>query len=297
MIFLFCKKSLIFCCFSLLIGSFLTVRAESAQIIDPKPSPTTISLDGAWKSVLRSAEKRQLTALNIKETSSLWFETAKNYYRIQWHKEALEKAEETKKHFDQAVAKAESSYDDDDENVTQFIITKLKLGLAKMKDEIAEHKSGLDQAKVELGALMDKDFFDPLVKVENPLKAASFSYQSWEVFLEKNPNFLSEEKNLAQNDGSNLFGDLKLEFIVRSRQAFIRVLEARKKMKTARKVSKSLRALMAMESSNYDLGLGNPVDLFDSFLAHARHINVSLESIYNFNIAVAEWRKVTGRLP
>ncbi len=300
MIFFFRKKNLIFCCFALLVCLFLPIEAASNHKIDVKQDLNVVSLDRAWKGALSAAENRPLTTSKIKETSfkaSLWFETVKNYYQIQFYEEALKKAKETKKHFDQAISKAESGFEEDDENVTQFVITKLKLGSAAMKDQVAGFSSRLEQAKVELGALTGKDFFDPLVKVEKPLRAASFSYKSWESFLEKKPDFFNKRRGRGGNADISLFGDHKLEFKVRSRQAFIRVLEARKKMQTAREVNKSVRALMAMESSNYDLGLGNPVDLFESFLLHSRFINVSLESIYNFNLAVAEWRRVTGHLP
>ncbi len=266
--------------------------------MDVEPKPTIISLDEAWKNVLKNSEKNSSISAQLKEKSfrsSLWFTTTKNFYRIQFYEEALKKARETKEHFDQAIEKAESSYDEDDENVTQFIITKLKLGLAEMKNHVAEFSSELEQSKVELGALIRKNLFDPGLKINKPLKPVEFTYHSWEEFLKKKPGFFSHENNSKQN--YNLFGNRNLEFKVRSQQAFIRVLEAGKKMRSARKVNKSVRALMAMESSNYDLGLGNPVDLFDSFLIHARHINVSLESVYNFNVAVAEWRQITDQIP
>jgi hypothetical protein len=300
MIFFFRKKSLIFCCLSFLLCPFLMAGAALAGGMDIEPKPTIISLDKAWKNVLKNAEKNSLISAQLREKpfrSSLWFATTKNFYRIQFNEEALKKARETKKHFDQAIEKAQSSYDEDDENVTQFIITKLKLGLAEMKNRVAEFSSELEQSKVELGALMGKNLFDPGLKIENPLKSIQFTYQNWEGFLKKNPGFFTQENNLKRKKNNSLLGDFNLEFKVRSHQAFIRVLEAGKKMKSARKVNKSVRALMAMESSNYDLGLGDPVDLFDSFLVHARYINVSLESIYNFNVAVADWRQVSGQTP
>ncbi len=300
MIFFFHKKSLIFTGLSFFLFTFFTSGDALAGGEDVKPKLTIVSLDGAWKSVLNKAEKNSLISAKLKEKpfrSSLWFETTKNFYRIQFFEQALSKSQETKKHFDEAVAKAELSYDEDDENVTQFIITKLKLGLAEMKNHVAEFSSGLEQAKVELGALMGKDLFLPRIKINKPLKIADFSYHSWEEFLEKTPDFFKRKDRLGEIGSLDLFGDPDLEFKVRCRQAFSRVLEARKKMQIARKVNKSVRALMAMESSNYDLGLGNPVDLFDSFLVHTRHINVGLESIYNFNYAVAEWRQVSGRVP
>ena len=94
-----------------------------------------------------------------------------------------------KKHFDQALAKAESSYDEGNENVTQIIITKLKLGLAEVKKNIADFASKLEQSKVELSALMKKNLFDQSLKIKRPLKAAQFDYQSWAEFLQKTPDF------------------------------------------------------------------------------------------------------------
>lgn len=298
--FFFPKRYLIFCWLSLFVCSFLISGAVLAGGMDVGPKSTIISLDKAWKNVLKNAENNPAILAKLKEKpfrSSLWFITAKNFYRIQFYGEALKKARETKEHFDQAVKKAESSYDEDGENVTQFIITKLKLGLAEMKKRVAEYSSELDQTKVELGALMGKDLFDSGLKIENPLKPVQFTFQTWEEFLKKNPGFFSQKNNFKGDENPSLLGNFNLEFKVRSKQAFIRVLETAKKMKSARKVNKSVRALMAMESSNYDLGLGNSVDLFDFFLVHARYINVSLESIYNFNVTVAEWRKLSGQTP
>jgi hypothetical protein len=300
MIFFFHKKSQIFCCLSFFLCSFLVAGTVLAGGMDVEPKPTIISLDKAWENVLKNAEKNPLISAQLKEKpfrSSLWFTSAKNFYRIQFYEEALKKARDTKEHFDQAVKKAQSSYDEDDENVTQFIITKLKLGLAEIKNRVAEFSSELEQSKVELGVLMGKNLFHPGLKIEDPLKAVQFNYKSWEGFLKKNPGFFSHKNSLKQDENHNLFGNRNLELKVRSHQAFIRVLEASKKMKSARKVNKSVRALMAMESSNYDLGLGDPVDLFESFLVHARYISVSLESVYNFNVAVAEWRQVVGQTP
>jgi hypothetical protein len=300
MIFFFRKKSLVFCCLPFFLYSFLVADTALAGGMDIETKPTIISLDKVWKNVLKNAEKNSLISAQLKGKpfrSSLWFATTKNFYRIQFYEEALKKASETKKHFDQAIEKAQSSYAEDDENVTQFIITKLKLGLAEMKNRVAEFSSKLEQSKVELGALMGKNLFDPDLKIENPLKPVQFAYQTWEEFLKKNPGFFSQKNDLKRKKKHSLLGNFNLEFKVRSHQAFIRVLEAGKKMKSASEVNKSVRALMAMESSNYDLGLGDPVDLFDSFLVHGRQINVGLESIYNFNVAVAEWHEVSDQAP
>ena len=227
--------------------------------------------------------------------AGFWYETAKNYYQIQFYGELLKNSRETKGHFDKAVKMADEGYDNDDGKTTQFIITQLKIGRAEIEDMVTESESKLEQAKIALESLMGKDYSgNIMVKIGGVLKPAEFSFNSWGDFYKENLDLFDEERSFVEN---SLYENPKTGFKVRVQQAFIRVIEARKKMKNANKTKKSIRALMAMESSNYDLGLGEPVDLFNSFLLHSRNLGLSLDSIYNFNMAVAEWHRVTRKIP
>jgi outer membrane protein TolC len=272
--------------------------APESAFAGQKSSKLEVSLADVWKTVLKKAEGQLILSLRLQKKAfeaKLWYETAKNYYQIQLCAQSLKKSSETKGHFDQAIAKAEEGYDDDDGKTTQFIITQLKIGRAEVEDAVTDSESKLAQAKIALEGLTGKDYSDnTIVEIGETLKPAKFSFNNWEDFYNENLDLFDEERSFTEN---SFYEDPKIGFKVRVQQAFIRVIEARKKMKSSRKTKKSIRALMAMESSNYDLGLGDPVDLFNSFLLYSRNLSLSLDSIYTFNMAVAEWRRVTRKIP
>ena len=64
--------------------------------------------------------------------------------------------------------------------------------------------------------------------------------------------------------------------------------EAKKKMQLARKSRKMTRALLVSEVANYDFGIGNPADLFQVLIIYTRVLTGYYESIYKFNLSIAE---------
>ncbi|MZH46999.1 MAG: TolC family protein, partial [Nitrospinae bacterium] len=65
----------------------------------------------------------------------------------------------------------------------------------------------------------------------------------------------------------------------------------------AKKNRKITRALLVSEVANYDFGIGNSGDLFEALIIYSRVLNGYYESVYNFNLAVAELNRAlrTGK--
>ena len=71
-------------------------------------------------------------------------------------------------------------------------------------------------------------------------------------------------------------------------KAFLKINEAKKRMQLAHKNRKMTRALLVSEVANYDFGIGNPGDLFQALLIYTRVLTGYYESIYKFNLSIAE---------
>ena len=76
------------------------------------------------------------------------------------------------------------------------------------------------------------------------------------------------------------------------KKAFIKVNEAREKMGLAKKIKKITRALLVTEVANYDFGIGDSQNLFEALVIYTRVLKGYYETIYNFNMAVADLDKI-----
>jgi len=92
-------------------------------------------------------------------------------------------------------------------------------------------------------------------------------------------NFPAWVKNLNITMGKN-------ELIYK--KAFLKVIEAKKKMQLARKNRKMTRALLVSEVANYDFGIGDSGDLFQALIIYTRVLNGYYDSVYNFNLSIAK---------
>ena len=70
--------------------------------------------------------------------------------------------------------------------------------------------------------------------------------------------------------------------------AFLKVNKTKKKMQLARKNRKMTRALLVSEVANYDFGIGDPGDLFQALIIYTRVLSGYYESVYKFNLSIAE---------
>ena len=69
-------------------------------------------------------------------------------------------------------------------------------------------------------------------------------------------------------------------------------METREKLNLARKNRKITRALLVSEVANYDFGIGEPADLFEALIIYTRVLSGYYDSVYNFNLAVADLNRV-----
>ncbi|MBC8285216.1 MAG: hypothetical protein H8E32_15490, partial [Nitrospinae bacterium] len=96
--------------------------------------------------------------------------------------------------------------------------------------------------------------------------------------------FKKFEKWVLQNGDTS--GANKKDILLN--KAFLKVIEAMKKMKLARKNRKMTRALLVSEVANYDFGIGSSGDLFQALIIYTRVLSGYYESVYKFNLSVAE---------
>lgn len=207
------------------------------------------------------------------------FKVKQHYYRILYKNEQLKIAEEVKKHFEKAVTKSQEKYDEGEDDISQSDITKLKLGLAGTENDIASLKSGIELAKVSLGRMLGWDITQENPTTEKNIRAVQFSFFRF-------ADYLSGRK--PGNNPPNAAGEKR--FILK--KAFIKVNEAREKMKLAKKIKKITRALLVTEVANYDFGIGDSQDLFEALIIYTRVLKGFYETIYNFNMAVADLDKI-----
>ena len=81
-------------------------------------------------------------------------------------------------------------------------------------------------------------------------------------------------------------------FELQLRIGFLKILENREKLNLAKKNRRITRALLVSEAANYDFGIGEPGDLFEALIIYTRVLNGYYDSIYNFNLSVAELNRI-----
>ena len=59
-------------------------------------------------------------------------------------------------------------------------------------------------------------------------------------------------------------------------------------MELALKNRRMTRALLVSEVANYDFGIGDPGDLFQALIIYTRVLSGYYESVYKFNLSIAE---------
>ena len=75
-------------------------------------------------------------------------------------------------------------------------------------------------------------------------------------------------------------------------QQIVGLIGVRCEMKIGKKNRKISRALLITEASNYDFGIGNSEALFEALIIYTRVYSSYLDSIYTFNLAVANLEKL-----
>ena len=195
----------------------------------------------------------------------------KFYYQIQYQKQKLDILNEVKGHFEKSIGKAEEKYDEGEENISQTDITKLKLGLAGTLNDIYEAETGLKTSKLSLSEILDTKY-DINAKMFSPdILPVKFKFNNYEEWSLQNKIVSKIHKR-----------------VILLKKSFLKVNEKKNKMVLARKNRKMTRALLVSEVANYDFGIGDPSDLFQALIIYTRVLSGYYESVYKFNLSVAE---------
>ena len=208
-------------------------------------------------------EKNQNSSKSASENKYL---AAKYYYQIQFKTNQLGVAEEVKKRFGTAIEKADEKYEEGEGDISQSDITKLKLGRTGSEHDVIKLEHAIHIAKLDLAELTGLDLSKESTLEEDTIQPVNFPKKSFkEVFGKTHRASRLEEK-----------------------KAFIKVDEARAQLDLAKGSRKITRALLVTELANYDFGIGDPGDLFQALIIYTRVLSGYYETVYNFNMAVAE---------
>lgn len=203
---------------------------------------------------------------NLSATQEMEYSIKKFYYQIQYQDQKLKVLNEVKGHFEKSVTKAEEKYDEGESDINQSDITKLKLGLAGTLNDIYEVEADLEISRLSLFEVLKSEYEPEAELFEPDITPVKFDFEDYEDW---------------SGQGSELSGNISLK------KAFIKVIEAKKKMQLARKNRKITRALLVSEAANYDFGIGDPAVLFQALIIYTRVLNGYYDSVYNFNLSVA----------
>ena len=256
------KKARFFFCIQVLVGFFIAGAHSGVLAVTHNIG----SLDQAVSMAQRNP--------NIKlPLSEIRYNVKKYYYQIQSASGQLDISREVKGHFDSAVKKSEKNFDQGETDISQSDITKLKLGLSGTLNDIIELETELKIAKLYLGNYFGWNPSQNIELKEKKTSAVDFSFASFEDFF--------HSLNYAE-------GQIIPEKRLSLEKGFIKAVEAQDKMNLAKKTRKITRALLVGEVANYDFGIGSSGDLFEALIIYTRVLKGYYQSIYNFNLSVAE---------
>lgn len=244
----------------IIILSLLIVSISNADGIKPIPS---------LNKLLKKARSYSVG----KKTSFHEIEYAikKFYYQIQYQEQKLAVLNEVKGHFKKSISKAEEKYEEGEEDISQSDLTKLKLGLAGTLNNIYGVETGLKISRLSLSDILNNEYQINAELLNPDISPLKFEYDNFEEWIQSNREVLGVRK-----------------ITILLKKAFIKVNEAKKKMQLALKNRKMTRALLVSEVANYDFGIGDPGDLFQALIIYTRVLTGYYESVYKFNLSVAE---------
>ncbi len=208
------------------------------------------------------------------------YEVGKYYFQFLAKEEQLGISEEVRGHFEKAVTKAEERMDSDEGEVSQSAVTKLKLGLSGTQNDISGFSSEKNVARLYLGYWLGNEIDPDAKPLESSVSTIDFPHATLEEYEKFHP-------------GGN---QLKGMSLVKVEEAMLNVVQSRARLKLARKTRKITRALLVTEVANYDFGIGNEGDLFESLIIYTKVLVGYYESIYQFNLSVLEFKKLYSEL-
>jgi len=208
--------------------------------------------------------------------SEIKLEIKRNHGLILARREQLEISKEVKGHFEKAVERAEKKFEEEDGNITQSAITKLKLGLAGTLNDISQFNSDIALARLRLEKYLGIRWAES-VDISGP------EFQPMDFPFRTVGEFLKSKGSGKTPEGSGWF-DL--------REAVIEVNKAREQLALAGKNRKMTRTLLVTESANYDFGIGNEADLFEALIIYTRVLVGYYEALHTFNISVHRFHNI-----
>ena len=277
-----------------LVVAFLVLYqfANFSAWAESKPEPTT-SLQEIIEFAL-DINSKGLSINNSLPSEDVTFLVKKYYYQIQTKLEQLATAKEVRGHFQKAVKKSEESFEKEDVVISRSDITKLKLGLSDILGNIVDLEYDLQIARLDLGKLINQELKPDsnIGKVDpSPIK---FAYNSFEEFLRAKKFSSTTKKQKADIAISFNRESVRLneanELILY--KAYIAVQTSNIKMTIGKNNRKITRALLITEAANYDFGIGDSEELFEALIIYTRVFSSYLDSIYTFNLAVANLEKL-----
>ncbi len=201
------------------------------------------------------------------------------YEMILVRKEQIGISREVQGHFEKAVTNAERKFEEGEGDVTQGALTKLKLGLAGTLNDITQFESDISLARLDLEALMGVRIHPEFKLADDSLSPRKFPFTT-----------IREYGEMAEG-GNNPFEKISAERRIALEKSMVRVNQARSQFDLARKNRRMTRALLVTEVANYDFGIGDEKDLFETLIIYTRVLVGFYDALHNFNEAVAEFEK------
>ena len=227
------------------------------------------------------------TRVGEKERAKSWrkkeivYRIKKLYYDLLLTKELIKLAEDVKSHFEKATEKAEKKLQSEDPDITQQDVLKLKLGLVGSKDELnrLEHdrKAIIESLKYELN-----------IPREKKIDIKSKRLKQEKIELKK----IKADFKLDSDDKSSLKGK---EVMFKIAKVYLKINKADDSIKIARDARKVSRGLLVTNLANFDFGIGEAKDLFESLFIYMRSVKNYLEKVHEYNLAIAELSYETGK--
>ena len=213
------------------------------------------------------------------------YQVRKYYYQVQSKTEKLEILKEVKEHFETAVTKAEEKFDSGEEDVSQTAITKLKLGLAGTSNDIIELESEVKVARLFLASIFKDNYSIDGGMPDSDIEPVDFKFNNYDKWFKVSGLVFGID--LKETTGKH-FSSNELAL----KTGYLKAVETRKKLNLARENRKITRALLVSEVANYDFGIGDAGDLFEALIIYTRVLSGYYDSVYNFNLAVADLNRV-----
>ena len=264
-------------------------------------SGTTISLQELIELSLDYNSKNRANKKYL-PPEHITFLVKKYFYQIETQVEQLDTAKEVRDHFQKAVEKSKEIFDLGEGDVSQADLTKLKLGLSNTLNNIIDLEHDIQIGKLNLGKLINQELRDGNdITVTDPIPI-DFPYKSFDGYL-KAKNLTPQAKKIISEAGIvsneiNVEQSTKLteENSLLLYKAFLGVTSSKDKVMLGKKNRKFTRALLVSEVANYDFGIGDSQELFESLIMYTRVYNSYLDSIYTLNVSAAELEKLTDSI-